>query len=427
MKKLIASLCSAAMLFSAFAAIPAQAEDVTEITVWSWDSTVEAMIPAFEEANPDIKVTFANVGSASEEYQAIDNALQAGTGFPDVAHTEYFAMPYFALQGKLADLSALGAGDYSADYVDAAWTDVQYGGTLFALPLDYGPVTFFYNADTFAKAGIEDFPKTWDEFYEDAKLIRALGDEYYITNAAGDIFMILSLIWQAGGQPFTVDGYNVTIDFTDENTQKAIEFWQKMIDEDLITNEISNWSDDWSRTLNDGTLASLVIGGWMTAHLKSRAPEQSGNWRVAQMPQWDAAENFSAENGGSVLTVLEASEKKEAAMKFVEFICHGDGVMPRVLDYTATVANLEPYQNEEFASVEDEFFGGQQVNAIIGDIAASVRPGWVFPPFFEYMRSIWNDCASPYFTNGEGSLVDVFATWQQQSIDYANQQGFTAG
>lgn len=59
--------------------------DVTEITVWSWDATVEDAIPAFEEANPDIKVNFENVGSASDQYSAIDNALQAGSGYPDVA------------------------------------------------------------------------------------------------------------------------------------------------------------------------------------------------------------------------------------------------------------------------------------------------------------------------------------------------------
>lgn len=85
-------------------------EDKTEITVWSWDATVEAAIPAFEEANPDVTVKFENVGSASDQYRAIDNALQAGTGFPDVAQFEYFSVPYFAVAGKLADLSALGAG-----------------------------------------------------------------------------------------------------------------------------------------------------------------------------------------------------------------------------------------------------------------------------------------------------------------------------
>ena len=399
-------------------------EDKTENTVWSWDATVEAAIPAFEEANPDITVKFENVGSASEQYRAIDNALQAGTGFPDVAQFEYFAVPYFAVAQKLADLSALGAGDYAADYVEAAWNDVHFNDTLYALPLDYGPVVMFYNQDTFEKAGIAEAPKTWDEYYEAAKKVRVLGDDYYISNASGDIFLILSMIWQAGGTPFSTDGANVKIDFSDENTQNVLAFWQKMIDEDLITNDITNWSDDWNRALNDGTLATQVIGGWMTANLPPRAPDAAGNFRVAAMPQWNEGENYSAENGGSTLAILEASEKKEAAFKFVEYITHGDGVQPRV-DSNATVPNLSVLENEDYLAAADDYYGGQQVNQVIADAAANVRTGWQFPPFFEWMRNDWTDEATPFFTSGEGDLKTVFENWQKSSIDYGNEQGFT--
>lgn len=426
-KRVICSVLSAAMASSLLFAggTTALADgDKTEITVWSWDATVEAAIPEFEAANPDITVKYENVGSASDQYRAIDNALQAGTGFPDVAQFEYFSVPYFAVAGKLADLSALGAGDYAADYVEAAWNDVHFNGTLYALPLDYGPVAMFYNQDTFEKAGITEAPKTWDEYYEAAKKIRALGDNYYISNASGDIFLILSLIWQAGGTPFTMDGDTVKIDFSDENTQKALAFWQKMIEEDLITNEIGNWSDDWNRALNDGTLATQVIGGWMTANLPPRAPDASGNFRVAAMPQWNEGENYSAENGGSTLAILEASEKKEAAFKFVEYITHGDGVQPRV-DANATVPNLSVLESEDYLAVADEYYGGQQINQVIADVAANVRTGWQFPPFFEWMRSEWNDVATPYFTNGEGDLQTVFENWQKSSIEYGNEQGFT--
>ncbi len=426
-RKVICAVLSATMASSLLFAGGTTAladEDKTEITVWSWDATVEAAIPAFEEANPDITVKFENVGSASEQYRAIDNALQAGTGFPDVAQFEYFAVPYFAVAQKLADLSALGAGDYAADYVEAAWNDVHFNDTLYALPLDYGPVVMFYNQDTFEKAGVTEAPKTWDEYYEAAKKVRALGDDYYISNASGDIFLILSMIWQAGGTPFSADGANVKIDFSDENTQNVLAFWQKMIDEDLITNDITNWSDDWNRALNDGTLATQVIGGWMTANLPPRAPDAAGNFRVAAMPQWNEGENYSAENGGSTLAILEASEKKEAAFKFVEYITHGDGVQPRV-DSNATVPNLSILENEEYLAATDDYYGGQQVNQVIADAAANVRTGWQFPPFFEWMRNDWTDEATPFFTSGEGDLKTVFDNWQKSSIDYGNEQGFT--
>ena len=197
-----------------------------------------------------------------------------------------------------------------------------------------------------------------------------------------------------------------------------------MIDEDLITNDITNWSDDWNRALNDGTLATQVIGGWMTANLPPRAPDAAGNFRVAAMPQWNEGENYSAENGGSTLAILDASEQKEAAFKFVEYITHGDGVQPRV-DSNATVPNLSILDNEDYLAATDDYYGGQQVNQVIADAAANVRTGWQFPPFFEWMRSEWNDVATPYFTNGEGDLKTVFDNWQKSSIDYGNEQGFT--
>lgn len=398
--------------------------DVTEITVWSWDAAVEKAIPAFEEANPDIKVNYENVGSASDQYSAIDNALQAGSGFPDVAQFEYFSVPYFAVAEKLADLSEFGADEYDDDYVEAAWNGVHFNDTLYALPMDYGQVVMFYNQAVFEQAGITEVPTTWDEYYEAAKKIRTLGDDYYISNEAGDIFLLLSMIWQAGGQPFTYEGDTVKIDFSDENTQMVLEYWQKMIDEDLITNDIAIWSDDWSRTLNDGTLSTQIIGGWMTSNLPPRAPDAAGDWRVAPMPQWNEGENYSAENGGSTLAILQASEKKEAAFRFVEYITHGDGVQARV-DANVTVPNTSVLESEDYLNAADDYYGGQQVNQVIADAAANVRTGWSFPPFFEWMRTEWTDVSTPYFTNGEGSVKEVFENWQKNSVDYGNEQGFT--
>ena len=46
-----------------------------------------------------------------------------------------------------------------------------------------GPHGYFYDKDVFDKAGISEPPATLDEFYEDAKKIRATGS--YITNLAG--------------------------------------------------------------------------------------------------------------------------------------------------------------------------------------------------------------------------------------------------
>ena len=210
----------------------------------------------------------------------------------------------------------------------------------------------FWNEATFAKAGIKEAPATWDEYYEAAKKIRALGDDYYITQDTNDLFFLLSLIWQAGGRPFEVDGTTVHIDFSDDGTQKAVAFWQKMIDEDLVNTKISAWSDDWNRALNDGTLASQNMGGWLTSTLPERAPDAKGDFRVSLMPQWEEGEKVGAENGGSSFGIPEAAANKEAAYKFLEYFTHGEGLQPRV-DAGAFVPNTSVLDSPEFQGREE--------------------------------------------------------------------------
>lgn len=60
----------------------ASSDGKTEITVWAWDNNLKANAKQFMKDNPDIKVTFANAGSSKDEYVALSNAIEAGSGAP---------------------------------------------------------------------------------------------------------------------------------------------------------------------------------------------------------------------------------------------------------------------------------------------------------------------------------------------------------
>jgi len=393
------------------------------LTVWGWDDTVAKAVRGFEAANPNIKVNVVNAGSSTDEYTALDNAIQAGSGVPDLAMFEYFAVPYFAIPGKLEDLGKYGVDNVKDDYVEAAWNDVTVDGKTFALPSDYGPSVMFYNEDTLKKAGINQPPATWDEYYQDAKKIRALGGDYYIAQDTGDIFFLLSLIWQAGGRPFKVDGSTVHIDFTEPATAKAIAFWQKMLDEGLINTKVTAWSDDWNRTLNDGTLASQIMGGWLTSSLPQRAPQAAGNFRVAMMPQWNQGDEVGAENGGSSFGIPAAAAHKDAAYKFLEYFTHGDGLSSRV-DAGAFVPNNSVLASSDFQGKTDKYFGDEKIGSVLAEASNDVASGWQYPPFFEWARSTYSDLVSQFYTTGQGSLAGILDQWRLRMIAYGNEQGF---
>ncbi|WP_197510850.1 ABC transporter substrate-binding protein [Tessaracoccus coleopterorum] len=258
---------------SASASAPTTGE-TTELTVWAWEPTLTPVVEAFQKANPDIKINLENVGGAGDTYTKLDNAIAAGSGAPDIAQIEYYAVGQYAIPGRLADLSGFGAADLKDKYTTGTWNAVTLAesGKVFGLPVDSGPMALFYNEEVFTKAGIAAPPATWEEFYEAAKKIRALGPNNYITSDNGDAGFHTSMMWLAGGKPFGIDGQSVTINLGDAGVVSFAEFWQKMIDEDLINTKVSGWSDDWFKGLGDGTLASLITGAWMPANLIGSAP-----------------------------------------------------------------------------------------------------------------------------------------------------------
>ncbi|GGJ70089.1 sugar ABC transporter substrate-binding protein [Streptomyces brasiliensis] len=393
------------------------------LTVWSWDGTVAKAVPGFEAENPNIKVKVVNAGSSTDEYTALDNAIQAGSGVPDLAMFEYFALPYFAIPGKLDDLGGFGAESLQKDYVAAAWNDVTVNGKVYGLPSDYGPSAMFYNEATLKKAGVNKPPATWDEYYQDAKKVRALGGNYYIAQDTGDPFFLLSLIWQAGGRPFKVSGNTVHIDFTDPGTTKAVEFWQKMLDEGLVNTKVTAWSDDWNRTLNDGTLASQTMGGWLTSTLPERAPHAAGRFKVALMPQWAQGDEVGSENGGSSFGIPAAAQHKAAAYKFLKYFTHDAGLTPRVAA-GAFVPDTSVLESKDAQSKANTYFGGQKVGAVLAEASKSVATGWQYPPFFEWARVTYGDLVSKFYTTGKGSLAQILEEWKQRMTKYGNDQGF---
>lgn len=395
-----------------------------ELLVWAWDPGVEPVAEAFMEANPDVTIEVVNAGTGNDHYTAVQNAVAAGSGIPDVAQMEYYALGQFSLAGSLADLSALGASELDGTFTPGPWNAVTQGGTgVFGLPMDSGPMAMFYNAELFEEHGLE-VPTTWEQYLEVARELKEKAPDSYMANDAGDAGFTTSMIWQAGGQPYTVDGTTVGIDFTDEGTTQFAELWNQMLTDELVA-PISSWSDEWYQGLGDGTIATLTIGAWMPGNLVSGVPDGAGKWRVAPMPQWEEGGSASSENGGSAISVMEASQNKELAYEFLEFTTIDEGVGIRIDGgaFPSTTAELE---SEEFLSAEFEYFGGQTANEVFADSAANVVEGWTYLPFQVYSNSIFNDhVGAAYSSNGATTIAEGLEAWAQASKEYGQQQGFT--
>ncbi|MDR3903861.1 extracellular solute-binding protein [Bifidobacterium sp.] len=440
-----------------------QPDTRTVITVWSWEPSMTTLIADFEKANPDVRVKLNNISG----YDHLNSAIQDGYGTPDVVQLEYYALPQYAVSGQLMDLTGR-VGSYSSFFTPGTWASVQLAQRTYALPMDSGPMAFFYNDDAFRQAGVDATKiTTWDDYYEAAKKLKNIG--VYIAADAGDASFYNAMIWLAGGRPFhtSSDGKTVTVDLKgDAGTRTFTEFWQRMIDEGLVNTHLKVWSEDWKRALGGGSVASVFAGAWMPSLLLADVPGTSGLWRVTRMPTQDGTVT-NAENGGSALGVLHTTRKPEAAFRFVDYVCHNKSGIKTRVDGGAFPADNATLNSGEFLNkttvtsehhAEVEYFGGQRFNEVLSEAAESVSVGYQYLPFEVYARShfrsatadayTWSAAKQAYdrakarkdagLTNDDGgpitlpdrpgkkiTLMSGIAAWQRDLKEYGVNQGFT--
>ena len=388
----------------------------TDLTVWSWDTSVTRAAEAFMKENPNIKIKVNNVGTTDKTYTALNNASEAGSGMPDLFSIEYLAIPQFIHSDTLMNLNDIvDSAKLKDTFTPGTWNSVNVNNGLYALPLDSGPMAFFYNKDVFDKAGISEAPKTWDEFYQDAKKIRSTGS--YITSDSGDAGLFNAMMWAMGGHAYKVGGDKVSINISGDKGAKAfMDLWQRMIDEDLIDTHTKTWTDDWMKSLGDGSIASLISGAWMANNLLQGVPQASGKFRVATMPTQEGVTS-NAEYGGSGIAISKTIPKNkiDAAKKFALFAATKDkGIQARV-DNGSFPATAKTLKDKSFLSkttlknadgTDNEFFGGQEYNKVFSEAASDVTTKWEFLPFEAYARSIYNDHMGDAF-QGKKSLQDA--------------------
>lgn len=406
----------------------------TVVNVWAWDNNLKANAKVFMKKNPNIVIKFTNAGSSKDEYKALNNALEAGSGIPDIAMIEYFAIPEYVIKGSLKNLNDYGTAKYKDFYTPGTWNAVNFNGGMYGMPVDSGPMAFYYDKEVFDKAGISEPPSTWDEFYQDAKKIKQIGS--YITNDPGNAGFFNAMVWQAGGHPYSTskDGTKVTVKLTtDKGVQKFCDFWQKMIDEGLIETKTKDSSDDWYRSVGSGEFASVISAAWAPGMFLNNAPEGAGKWRIAQMPTWNAGEKVSSENGGSSLALMSSSKNADAAYKFMEFAStNSDAIMSRV-DQGGFPADLKTMSNDKFLSQTTmvnsdgdtvDYFGGEKFNAEFAEAAKRVTSKFEFLPYDVYARSVFTGTVGAAYT-GQTTMKEGVKAWQDKLVEQGKSQGFT--
>ena len=259
-----------ALLASTLLSGAAWAEDVT-LTIESWrndDLAIwqEKIIPAFEAANPGIKIVFAP--SAPAEYNAVLNSkLDAGSAGDLVTCRPFDASLELFNKGKLADLSDMAAMANFSDVAKSAWQTDDAAKT-FCVPMASVIHGFIYNKAAFEQLGLTP-PKTEAEFF--AVLDKIKADGTYIPMAMGTNDQ-----WEAATMGYQNIG--PTYWKGEEGRKALIKGEQKLTDEGWVEpfRVLAKWKD----YLGDGFEAQTYPDSQNLFTLGRAAIYPAGSWEI---------------------------------------------------------------------------------------------------------------------------------------------------
>ena len=392
------------------------------ITYWSWTPSAEAQVAAFEKEYPKVNVKLVNAGTNTTEYTKLQNAIKAGSGAPDVAQVEYYAIPQFALGDALVDLKPYGFDSLKDDYTHRPVELGQRRRQALRPPAGLRPHGAVLQQDASSTSTASPCRPPGTSTSPPRKKLHAADPTKYITSDTGDSGFTTSMIWQAGGRPFTADGTNVTINLQDEGTKKWTATWNQLVEGKLLST-IPGWSDEWYKGLGNGTIATLVTGAWMPGVLESSVKDALR--RLARRPDADLRRHpgerrerrrrpgraQAEQEPGARGRLPEVAEQRPGAIKV--FLASGG--------FPSTTADLN---SQRLPRQAPEYFGGQKINEVLVDGAKDVSTGWQYLPFQVYANSIFGDTVGQAYASN-GDLNAGLEAWQKSLVDYGNQQGFT--
>ncbi len=392
------------------------------ITFWGFNQQIAEQAALFNKTHPNIHVTgLKQATGPNQYYPKVLTAVKAGNG-PDVALVEYQYIPTLVSNGALVDLSKYGASDVQSQFSSAAWSQVTQGSAVYGYPQDTGPMGFFYNTDTFKKAGISTPPATWDEFAADAAKIHALGSDYYIASfPPQSTGWIQALMWQSGAIWFSVDtaknSWKVTVN--SDTSKKVATYWQNLIDNHLVAT-VADFSNDWNAGLNSGKIASWPSAVWGQGVISGSAADTAGKWSVAPMPQWSAGGNITAMWGGSAISVVAGTKHPKEAEEFVRWYLTDPGSLKiGVKEIGWYPSNKSALSFPEVTS-PSAFYNNQVVDNVF--INSSINPGWTWPPDLTAVNQFMGDDFNAAVTN-HTSLADALDKLQGQVVNDLKSNG----
>lgn len=341
MKKLVSILLAMLMVLSLMSFASADDPVVIKLMMTqSQEPGVSAAVAAFNEA-------YAGKIVCDAEYLAFDNVFETLEMVMGSKSTEYdvFAadgpnIAAYVNRGYLTSLNDYFTAEEIAQFTPPMQDECNYQGNFSGAAMGDSSMVMYYNKDLLKEAGVDyealfgavdgEHRITWEQLVEIAKDVQAKIDPDGSRNIVGIEFQQVGRTYNMnvlandfGGVNIGDDGFTVDGVFNSEPWIKAMTWYQTQVNDGVF-----------SRGITANESCSYFIAGKIVFYLGTTAMpgnfERGGlttdNWGFTYKPCFEGyEENVTTCCGSWTVGLNPYSEKKEAAVTFLKYLCTGEG------------------------------------------------------------------------------------------------------
>ena len=241
----------------------------------------------------------------------------------------------------------------SGQYVGNVLEEWIYKDKLYGIPTSAAPALFIINEDMWKAAGLTDCPETWEQVYEDAKVLRENGYMPLCIDI-GNVYHVTQYLLAFGG------GWNQGIDMNTEQNKEAVAYILKMFDEGLAVTALEEGKSWDGEVFNAGKCVMSTGGTWYIGAMKD-TPEI--HYRMIQMPCTENSSKKALHSYG--ISVMSSAGNKEAAKKAAAYLAREEAQAVR-MKITGDCPSLLSLQDAYFEQYPDLAFMREDLSDTVG-------------------------------------------------------------
>jgi multiple sugar transport system substrate-binding protein len=310
-----------------FVAFPVLAKQELKIAVSISNSSQRAayynLIQAFEDTHPNTKITITSY--TSEVYKA---------KFPQLLLSKKYDILYwhagerlfeYIEQGKIASIrDILTAKEMAGMFDDAVIDSISFEKNIYALPMSYYQIGFYYHKPLFSKFGLTE-PRNLDEFLVVCEVLKQ--------NNVSPIYIGTGSNWPAtawfdylnlrlNGIEFHMDLMRGKVSYLDNRIQNVL---QKLYDISAAGYFIQEHQDlGWKQGLPllfRGLTGMSMLGNYAVQDFPEKIKDNIGFFKF---PMLSDLSNYYEEAPLDVLVVPITAAKSQLIKLFIQFASQGD-------------------------------------------------------------------------------------------------------